>query len=469
MKNKILKLSLIPTIVVPSVALVTNCSIVEHIKNMPKQIDGSDWLGRISGYFVKDDDYAINTEQKTVTYWNMYELKAHNLVVPNYVMWQGSKYKVMLDINAFKECTNTLSGSVELNDFCDIIPARCFQYDENITKIIFHTYPKEIHEAAFQECSSLTTICVKINDTIHYDWTIKLTKVRAFAFDGCALESNLIFGPEFETIEPNAFAGCAMRKIDLSMCQKITAIPENAFNGCGLLRQIVFPKTVDEIGASAFSGCNVLEKVILPEQGMEINAIGESAFSGCLQFRGFFYKIESEELVLTINGVGEACFFNNKALEPRNYLIESTFGNFVSPVWGLSNRWLRKSMFEGCSFTSWKFAFGNYNLDIWGYEIIHSNAFAFNQDLRFLDFTSFDVNDPVPEYWQHDDLFEYIETVDVFAHGSKFGTIYVSDGFTSGSTFDDWVAWFKKQGLSFDDNDYTTPSLEHWNFQEKEI
>lgn len=469
MKSKILKLCLIPTIVVPSTALVTNCSIVEHFKNMPKQIDGSDWLGRISGYFVKDDDYEINTEEKTVTYWNMYELKAQNLVVPNYVMWQGEKYKVILDINAFRNCTDTLAGSVELNDFCDVIPTRCFQNDENITKIIFHTYPKEIHEAAFEECSSLNTICVKINDTIHYDWTIKLEKVRAFAFKGCALDCNLIFGPNFKTIEPSAFAECDIRKVDLSMCQEITAIPEDAFAACGLLRQVVFPKTVNKIKARAFSGCDVLEKVILPAQNMEIVEIGELAFSGCVKFRGFFYKEEWEELVLSIKGGGEACFFNNKALEPRDYLINSTFGDYADPDQTLSNRWIRKSMFEGCSFTSWKFAFGHYREDIWGYDIIHSNAFAFNQDLRFLDFTSFGVSEAVPDSWQHDDVETQIETEDVFAHGSKFGTIYVRSGFIAGSSFPSWVAWFKKQGLTFDDSDYTTPSLNNWNFQEREI
>lgn len=467
MKNKILKLSLIPTIVVPSVAMATSCSIVEHLKTFPKQIDGSDWLGRISGYFVKDDDYKINTEDRTVTYWNMYELKAHNLVVPNYVMWKGSKYKVMLDERAFQDCTDTLSGSVELNDFCDVIPTRCFQNDENITKIIFHTYPKEIHEAAFEECSSLTTICVKINDTIHYDWTIKLEMVRAFAFKGCALESNLIFGPNFEKIEPSAFAECDIRKIDLSMCQGITAIPEDAFAACGLLRQVSLPKSVIKINARAFSGCSVLEKVILPEQGMELE-LGESAFSGCLKFRGFFYKMETDDLILTFKGVEPNCFFNNKALEPRDYLINSTFGRVVDPdpEHELSTRWLRKSMFEGCSFTSWKFAFGHYTESIWGYDIIHSSAFAFNQDLRFLDFTSFGVNEGVPPEWNYDKV-ERLETEDVFANGSKFGTIYVKQGFTGGSHFEDWVDWFEKQGLTFVD-DYITPSLEHWNFQEQQ-
>ncbi|XQP55967.1 MAG: leucine-rich repeat domain-containing protein [Mycoplasmoidaceae bacterium] len=455
MKSKILKLSLIPTIVVPSVAIVTNCSIVEHLKIMPKQIDGSDWLGRISGYFVKDDDYEINTEDKTVTYWNMYELKAHNLVVPNYVMWQGSKYKVVLDEKAFQDCTDTLSGSVELNDFCDVIPARCFQNDDKITKIIFHTYPKEIHEAAFQECSDLATICVKKNGKIYYDWAIKLVTVRAFAFDGCPIEGNLIFGSDFQTFEPSAFAGASIKKIDLSMCNKIEEIPEDAFNACGLLKQVAFPSSIIRIGARAFSGCSVLEKITLPAQDMEFSKVGESAFSGCLLFRGFFYKVESVELRLTMKIVQEACFFNNKCLEPRSYLINNPFGSARE---GTDSQ-LAKSLFEACSFTSWTFSIKKY---IW----LSPSVFAFNQDLRFLDFTSLEYNDNVPDSWKNN--IGVGEVADVFAHGSKFGTIFVRKGFVTGSQhFDEWVEWFEKQGLHFDKTDYETPSLDHWNFQEQ--
>lgn len=474
MKRKIINLFLIPTIVLPVTACaVTSCSIVDRLIQRAKQVDGSDWIGRISGLFVQEDDYEVNEEDKSVTYWNMSELVSRNLVVPNYVMWKGEQYKVLLDFNAFENCNNTLSGTVEMNDFFTDITSYCFRNCTEITKLILHNYPQTVGEFAFQYCNSLNEIVVKSGNFIDTNWAIGLKNVQSKAFDSCAIKGKIMFGPELEYIGTEAFAGCfELTEVDMSMCKKLrisaegVAIEDGAFINSGITR-VFLPawKQGDEtgdvlfIGAGAFSECDSLVTISLANPENERLNLSNNALAHCKSFIGFTNAngapiIDDDNFKLF--GVGRGCFKGDKSLRADNYLMDIGTPDFSTDA-------LLNATFSGCSFSSWTFTPTMYASGLEGY------AFAYNNNLKSLDFTSFEVGAGIPDQWQLDKPDDPVQNSEnIFAFGSTYGVIKVRSGFVSGGSFSAWRRWFELQGLSFNENP-TVQSPNKWFFQEVQI
>ncbi|MBQ0045622.1 MAG: leucine-rich repeat protein [Mycoplasma sp.] len=463
MKKNWLKWCLAPIIITPTMVLpMASCSLVNNLIKRARQIDGTDWIGRSTGMFENEDDYQVNEQDKTVTYWNMDELKAHDLVVPNYVLWKGEKYKVLLDHSAFKNCGNLISGTIELNDFCTSIPNSFFKNDNKITTVILHNYPEEIGQFAFLNCSALENIFVRNGSKLDPYWALKTKAIKASAFDSCSLSGKLLLGPELTELGPRAFINCwRLTNVDLSLATSLTEIGESAFASCGELEQVTLstglnyeywftpdPTVKGFIHDSAFANCFSLKTVILPEQDMTLH-LGNYVFSQCDSFRGFTYRGLPTPLRLTIAHAGRGCFANCISLEKKDYL--NIFYDYIESAY-------LPSVFEGCAFTSWKF---DPNL----VDSLGDYAFAFNQNLTLLDFTSISLGAHVPDYWNWEWL--NVDPVeDVFAYGNKFGVIKVRSGFVGSSTFSEWVNWFENQGLTFKPTDYTTPSLDNWSFSE---
>lgn len=460
MKKRIFKWCLIPAIAAPVISCITSCSIVDKFIQRARQVDGSDWIGRKSGLFVLEDDYEVDETNKTVTYWNMSELVCENLVVPNYVMWKGSEYKVLLDFSAFEDCANTLFGTIEMNDWFTDIPGYSFKNCVNITNVILHNYPETIGEFAFANCNSLDTIVVKKDDYVDTNWAIRLKTVESNAFDSCTISGKLVFGHALRNIGPYAFSQCyRLTEVDLSMCDNLIisvddpdteTIGDGAFMNCDAITHVALPAwstgefAFFQIGNSAFSYCRSLKTISLANPNNERLSLDANALSHCDSFIGFTNSYSSEIIQKETNFqlcyAGEACFAYDKSLQPAYYL--NNIGGYEENV-------LMPSIFSGCSFSTWTF-------NSW-YDEIDDFAFSHNKNLKVLDFTAFNVGAGVPSGWRS----RYI-----FGFGSENGIIKVKSGFISGASFDSWLNWFKEQGLSFND-DPTVSSLDKWCFAEQ--
>lgn len=81
--------------------------------------------------------------------------------------------------------------------------------------------------------------------------------------------------------------------------KSIIEIGDGAFSGCKKLKKIVFSSTVTKIGHAAFNQCTALEELIFPEG---LTTIGKSAFFGCpiknLRLPRGLTKIESVAFAL---------------------------------------------------------------------------------------------------------------------------------------------------------------------------
>lgn len=100
-------------------------------------------------------------------------------------------------------------------------------------------------------------------------------------------------------------------------------VGERAYSLCPLLREVVIPEGMKELGARCFSGCS-LESVILPDS---LTVIGESAFSGCK-------SLVSVQLGAGLSDLGNGAFSGCKSL--------------ASVQFGAGLRNLGERAFSGC-------------------------------------------------------------------------------------------------------------------------
>lgn len=431
MKRKIIKTIFGGLMPLSSALLLvtTSCNVYEKVKDRPRQIDGSDWIGTADGLF-DELCYIVDDEQQTVTYVSGGEnIIANDLVIPNYVWWKAKKYKVLLGKECFYHATS-INGSVEFNDFITDIPRNCFESCVNITKLIFHGYPKSIDDCAFSHCSKLTNIEVKLNNDQPINWAYGLEKVGMQAFESTDLSGNVIFGPELHELEPYCFCDCDLiTKIDLGFTQKLKQVGSKAFYACTGVQNIVLSSAVESIADSAFAECYYLTHVVVPKETKL--TLYPNAFFDCTNFEGFTSNCK----IMFYNdpevGYGEGSYFANCTSFDFNLdeLLDSSVN--IIPI----------SAFENTGVT----------------KLVVPNTINDAEDYGFygcLGLTSIDVTHlgTTPPDWDGVEIFTSLKP--------RGGKVLVNSGYDKTS----WTAFFAAQGLTVVD----TPSPESWYFEEVE-
>ena len=159
-----------------------------------------------------------------------------------------------------------------------------------------------IHHGTFAMCTSLLGPIV---------FPANLKKIGHGAFDGCSMIEDVTFNDGLETIGNTAFSGCDLHKIDLpdtvtkvgdrcfegninvesvKFSANMTVIPDrfldcyseenarfdrNVWGQHGVLKELIIPDNIKEIGIDAFDGCLDLETLDLGR----VEYIGKGAFS----------------------------------------------------------------------------------------------------------------------------------------------------------------------------------------------
>lgn len=126
------------------------------------------------------------------------------------------------------------------------IPSGAFQKDNSLLEvIILPVSTKTIGSYAFECCKKLRDI--NLSDLAN------LEIIGQAVFWRCtSLTNTLVFPQSLQTIESDAFAHTNLISIDVSQTQ-LTHIDENAFLDCVLSGDIVFPKTLTNIGYKSFN------------------------------------------------------------------------------------------------------------------------------------------------------------------------------------------------------------------------
>ncbi len=98
-----------------------------------------------------------------------------------------------------------------------------------------------------------------------------------FNDDNRKIIREMIFPSSLDYIEANSFENCVnLQMVDLSK-SKITDIKEETFKNCKSLKTVILPKSLNQIDKEAFSGCESLEAIY----GDNVQTIGDKVFKGC--------------------------------------------------------------------------------------------------------------------------------------------------------------------------------------------
>ena len=138
--------------------------------------------------------------------------------------------------------------------------------------------------AAFQNCESLVSITLGVNENI--------TATGNSLFNGCKkLERvNLLEAfPNLKTISQEAFKNCyALKSISTSGIDNVIELPEGityigngAFYECDAVKYMSLPSTVTNIGSTCFHGCGALEFVDFNGNTNNISVAGWGVFYKC--------------------------------------------------------------------------------------------------------------------------------------------------------------------------------------------
>lgn len=180
------------------------------------------------------------------------------------------------------------------------VPLNIVKIDEAIfsgysklERVVLHSKLKIIGEYAFQECENLEYVevpsmghlevigdhafqsCTKL---MSINMPSLLKRIGHEAFDYCEKLEKLDFShcTQLKAIGNGVFDGCEkLEKLDSSHCLQLEVIGNNAFDGCERLKEVKLPSHLKKVDNKAFVDC-VLRNVVIPDS---VEEIGTDAFN----------------------------------------------------------------------------------------------------------------------------------------------------------------------------------------------
>ncbi len=209
---------------------------------------------------------------------------------------------VSIDENAFRYCRNLKAVYItDLEAWCNIsFPDRyyiesnplfyaqhLFLNNEEIKDLVIPSNITKIKSFAFVGCAGLSSL------TIHQN----VTSIGYTAFYGCSGLSSLFIPDNVVTIGDYAFENCSS-VTSLRLPSNLYSIGEYTFYNCKELQSITWPIYLSNIEKAAFACCSSLTSLFLPDN---VRSIKEGAFSSCS-------SIKSVKIGEYINSIDEGAF-----------------------------------------------------------------------------------------------------------------------------------------------------------------
>lgn len=223
---------------------------------------------------------VLSEEEKTVEINGFAdnEISIGELIIPENVSYNGKTYFVTeIGEAAFANCSGLTS--VSISNSVTLIGYDAFAMCTGLTSIDIPNSVTNIRDHAFTACTGLTSVNLGASVTyIGYEVfnicssllniNVADTNQNFASLDGVLYSKNL------DTI---LLCPCG-REGSFEIPDFVTTIASFAFNGCTRLTSIDIPDSVTEIENAAFSGCSGLTSVTIPNS---ITSISGATFSGC--------------------------------------------------------------------------------------------------------------------------------------------------------------------------------------------
>ena len=250
-------------------------------------------------------NYAFynNSALKTVYYngtssqWSAISIGSNNSSLTSaarYYRTASGTCGANLKWNLFTDGSLLITGTGAMTDFkynmmdgSNVFPG-WDNYRNSISTIIIDNGVTTIDDAAFRDCTQLTS--VTISDTVK--------TIGAETFLDCPKLSQVKLPGGITAIAARTFSGCTVLD-GIVIPSGVTSIGESAFEYCAGLREIALPENLTDIGASAFSGCSTLQKITIPDG---VTVIADHTFQACAQ-------MNSVDLPAGLTSIGTQAFW----------------------------------------------------------------------------------------------------------------------------------------------------------------
>lgn len=189
-------------------------------------------------------------------------------------------------------------------DGVEVIAARSFWYNENLTSVTISDNVISIEESAFYHCTNLKSLSIPNSVTTigsgAFAWCLNLEniilpkgikEISTGLFNNCENLSNITIPDNVVTIQYNAFMNCESLK-NMIIPDGVTEIKREAFRNCCSLTSITIPDSVTTIGDQAFESCDSLKIVDI---GSNVTSFGNWVFRSCLNIERFTGKYAADE------------------------------------------------------------------------------------------------------------------------------------------------------------------------------
>ena len=149
-------------------------------------------------------------------------------------------YTTYVEITAYvgSSAEVVIPGELEGKPVLSIIE-KCFEYNENITKVTINNSVIRIGGSAFASCTNLKEIVLP-------------NKIKSI---------------------PGGLCKDCVSLISFNIPETVVTIGESSFGGCNSITKLIIPRTVTLIGGGAFSGCERLEEVVIQDGGFVENNV----------------------------------------------------------------------------------------------------------------------------------------------------------------------------------------------------
>lgn len=223
------------------------------------------------------------------------------LFIPNSVVEieDGCAVGYPSEMGVFNECYNLTTVVFEEGSKLKRIPSYIFSECYFLENIQLPEGVEEIGEGSFAECHSLLNI----------EFPSSIKKIEDSAFMDCKNLNSIRLDDELNTIGEKAFVNTAIISIVLptklesigsgvfmncenliSVRGKLKQIPDNIFKGCLSLEECQLSETLNLIGEAAFEKTGIKE-IIIPRS---VNQICVKAFSDCDKLEDVYFQGEPE-------------------------------------------------------------------------------------------------------------------------------------------------------------------------------